>query len=107
MDVLQQLKQANPLRCEEAFGHRIEDWSSSQWSNAVAGETGELCNLIKKLERGDMVYTEDIAKEAADIVIYLDMLCQKQGIDLSRAIVNKFNEVSDKKDVPHIKIYYY
>lgn len=52
MNVLNELKKVNQKRCEEGFGMKLSDWSLSQWSNAVAGETGELCNIIKKVERG-------------------------------------------------------
>lgn len=109
-DVLKQLKYANQERVE-IFGHTIEDWSLPEWGNAVAGEVGELCNIIKKVNRGDMTLeeanqTEVIANEAADVVCYLDLLCQKAGIDLATAIVNKFNAVSHKKG-SDIKIYYH
>ncbi len=104
MDVLRQLQEANKKRCP-LFGHKIEDWTPSEWGNAVAGETGEMCNLIKKLHRGDEIEVTDIAKEAADIVVYLDILCQRLGIDLQNAIVNKFNEVSARLKTD-IKIYH-
>jgi NTP pyrophosphatase (non-canonical NTP hydrolase) len=41
-------------------------------------------------------YKDDIAKESADIVIYLDLLCTREGIDLGVEIVKKFNEVSKR-----------
>jgi len=104
-DVLKQLSAANKDRCQ-IFGHELNDWSAPEWGNAVAGETGELCNKIKKLHRGDVIDLEDIGREAADVVIYLDLLCQRLGIDLQTAIVNKFNEVSEKKGSP-IQLYYY
>ncbi len=99
INVLLELKRLNLRRCEEGFGTKVKDWLPSQWSNAIAGETGELCNLVKKYERGDFgkeIFRKELAKEAADIVIYLDLLCQRESIDLSTAIVEKFNEVSDR-----------
>lgn len=116
MNVLNELKKVNEKRSLEGFGMKLSDWSLSQWSNAVAGETGELCNIIKKVERGDFhkrpenasanpeynsayaaaQYREEIGKEAADIVIYLDLLCTREGIDLGAEIVKKFNEVSER-----------
>lgn len=109
-DILQQLKEANKKRIPE-FGHNLNDWSMPEWSNAVAGETGELCNVIKKIHRGDFTLDEAnkkelIADEAADIVIYLDILCQRAGLDLGYAIVNKFNKKS-KEIKSDVKIYYY
>lgn len=116
MDVLAELKKVNEKRSLEGFKMKLSDWSLSQWSNAVAGETGELCNIVKKVERGDFhkrpenasdtpeynnayaasQYREEIGKEAADIIIYLDLLCTREGIDLGAEIVKKFNEVSDR-----------
>lgn len=80
--------------------------------NATAGEVGELCNVIKKIHRGDFTLKEAnekelLADEAADVVIYLDLLCQKAGINLGNAIVNKFNKSSEKIGCPDITIYYY
>lgn len=116
MNVLEELKKVNEKRSIEGFGFQLHDWSLSQWSNAVAGETGELCNIVKKVERGDYhkrpenasdnpeynhayaaaQYREEIGKEAADIVIYLDLLCTREGIDLGAEIVKKFNDVSNR-----------
>ncbi len=75
------------------------DWMLSQWSNAVCGELGEAANLIKKIERGDFTLEEkreELAKEFADVVTYLDILALRSGIDLGQATVDKFNEVSDR-----------
>lgn len=93
VDILDQLREANTDRVE-VFGHTLQEWSLTDWGCAVAGETGELCNFIKKKHRGDQVDDKDIAREAADIVIYLDLLCQRAGLNLRSAIVDKFNEKS-------------
>jgi len=108
--VFTQLTAANKDRVPE-FGHTIEEWHLSKWGNALAGETGELCNVIKKIERGDFSLEfanehELIANEAADIVIYLDLLCQRAGVSLQNAVVNKFNKKSEEIG-SNIKIYYY
>src|SRR5215472_18727036 len=60
-----QLRTANALRVRQfrnakgelAHPHGEGNWALSQWSNAAAGEMGETCNLVKKIERGD--YTLD------------------------------------------------
>jgi NTP pyrophosphatase (non-canonical NTP hydrolase) len=73
------------------------DWKLSAWCNAVTGELGEAANLIKKIERGDMTLDEArpaLAKELADVQTYLDILAFRAGVDLGRATVEKFNEVS-------------
>lgn len=79
------------------------DWSLSDWSNAVTGELGEAANIIKKIRRGDLSLAEarvDLAKELADVQIYLDILAFRAGVDLGQATVNKFNEVSDRVGAP-------
>ncbi len=89
------------------------EWLLSQWVNATAGEAGELAemvlmaavtkslgtiaNAVKKVERGDFDLDhvrELIGKESADVLIYLDLLCDRAGISLSDATIAKWNEVS-------------
>lgn len=73
------------------------DWSLGEWMNAVSGELGEAANIIKKVRRGDLTIEEareSLGKEFADIVTYLDIAAFRAGIDLGKATVNKFNEVS-------------
>jgi len=106
MGVLERLNEVNEARSIDAFGIELSDWRLSQWSNAVAGETGELCNICKKIDRGDYKNDRDkydaanvaLGKEAADVVIYLDLLCKRQGLNLAEEIIKKFNVVSDKRD---------
>lgn len=79
-------------------------WTVLEWGGAMAGEAGEACNLAKKIRRLDQgIYTKDfnrglllekLAEECADTVIYLELLCASQGIDLGAAIRKKFNETS-------------
>jgi hypothetical protein len=64
---------------------------------AVCGELGELANLIKKVERGDLTLDEArvmMGKECADVVTYLDILAARIGVSLGEVTVAKFNEVS-------------
>lgn len=78
------------------------DWSRSDWLEAIVGELGEYANWSKKERRGDITREEfyvHARKEFADIVTYLDILAMQLGIDLGEAIVDKFNEVSDRVGV--------
>jgi NTP pyrophosphatase (non-canonical NTP hydrolase) len=73
------------------------DWNPAEWLQAVVGELGELANILKKVRRGDVTREEAlpaIRKEFADVVIYFDIFAAQFGIDLGRAIIDKFNEVS-------------
>lgn len=89
---------ANYARCP-AFGHTVEDWSIERWMVAITGEVGELANMIKKILRNDPKLPSqlDLGYEAADIVIYLDLACQKLGIRLGDMVEEKFNAISLKR----------
>lgn len=70
--------------------------------NELAGETGEACNIIKKLERermgirGSRSTKKALAEELADVIICADLIAMQEGIDLADAIKNKFNATSTK-----------
>lgn len=91
-----ELREANVKRSDEAFNIPVNLWSATDWACAVAGETGELCNLIKKSRRGEDIDSDEIADEAADVLIYLDLLAARLGIDLEEAVERKFNRTSMK-----------
>ncbi len=66
-------------------------------SNAMAGEAGEVCNWVKKFERGDfdkVELRERLMGELADVLIYLVMLAEEMEISLQAAYDTKkeFNE---------------
>lgn len=91
------------------------DWRPSDWMTAITGETGELASFLKSARRGDfghlaMLCTDGsvhpermpydikskIAKEIADILIYLDLLAYQLRLDLGEIVAQKFNEVSER-----------
>jgi len=94
----QVLNKANKERMAAVPMYKVcrEEWTLSDWSNALAGETGELCNWIKKIRRGDKVDVAEAGKELADIVIYADLLAEELGLNLADCIRSKFNEVSER-----------
>lgn len=69
--------------------------------NELAGETGEACNVLKKLERerlgirGSRATKEQAAEELADVIICASLIANDLGVDLWPAIVAKFNKTSD------------
>ena len=108
----QTLAEKNRERCESKF-HSISVWRPSQWSNAMAGETGEACNITKKMdriwpsdqfkeswnkpeERRMQDLTDMLADEIADVVIYADLLAQRCGLSLGDIVRAKFNQKSDE-----------
>jgi NTP pyrophosphatase (non-canonical NTP hydrolase) len=75
------------------------DWSLGEWMCALAGEVGEAANIIKKIQRGDLEGDEGrelLAKELADIQTYLSILAFRANINLAKATIDKFNEVSER-----------
>jgi NTP pyrophosphatase (non-canonical NTP hydrolase) len=70
--------------------------------NEMAGECGEACNVIKKLERaalgmrGSRATVDDLASELADVLICVDLIAMECGIDLRLALERTFNSTSDK-----------
>lgn len=74
--------------------------------NELAGEVGEACNVIKKLERermgirGSRDTVEHLAEELSDIVICTDLIAMQYGIDLDAAVAAKFNATSEKVSLP-------
>lgn len=52
--------------------------------------------------RGEKMQAQ--ASEAADIFIYLDLFCQRNGINLFEAVKEKFNKVSEEMECKEFKI---
>lgn len=87
---------------------RQKEWDSkdqidlSYRGNELAGEVGEACNVIKKLERermgirGSRDTVEHLAEELADVLICADLIAMAAGIDLDQAVRDKFNATSEK-----------
>ena len=101
------LRRINVARCVDVFTSSLS-WSTSDWGVAFAGEAGEVCDAIKKLNRleGGTNTAKDpqsreeairkIGDEIADTIIYADLLAHHLGIDLEEAVIRKFNAVSDR-----------
>lgn len=95
------LRAANVARDQE-WNTGSERVSMTFRATELAGEVGEACNVIKKLEReriglvGSRDTNEHLAEELADIVICTDLVAMDAGIDLDAAIAAKFNATSEK-----------
>jgi NTP pyrophosphatase (non-canonical NTP hydrolase) len=62
---------------------------------ALAGEVGELCNVVKKQWRGDDLPHAPamIKEELADVRIYLELLARSLSVDLDEACEGKMPEL--------------
>lgn len=93
------LRGASIRRQQHPKYEKCAAWDHSKWLQALVGEVGEFANEAKKFDRGDLTeaeFRERATKELADVVTYVDSLAAHLGIDLGRAIVDKFNEVSER-----------
>lgn len=94
------LREANRVR--QAEWDKDSQISLSYRGNELAGETGEACNIIKKLERerlgirGSRTTRDKLAEELADVVICADLIAMAENIDLEAAVAAKFNATSEK-----------
>lgn len=103
-----EFRQANKGRCVKWHPAGITSWSPSDWLTAVTGELGELASLLKmrNRERDGLVGNKfsptdkQIADEIADVFTYLDLLAEVLGIDLGKAVAEKFNEISQRNGFP-------
>lgn len=94
------LREANKIRQKE--WDEDNQISLSYRGNELAGEVGEACNLIKKLERerlgirGSRTTVKELAEELADVIICADLIAMQEGIDLEESVRKKFNATSEK-----------
>jgi len=107
---LDEFSKINRERCEKGFNHSLASWYPHGWTNAIAGEAGEACNIAKKILRilenlpGNTKANEDneeylkekLAEELADVMIYADLAIQALGRNSSEVIETKFNKTSKK-----------
>lgn len=99
-NIFKDLRQANFARQQEWDSRN--QISLAYRGNELAGEVGEACNLIKKLERerlgirGSRTTLSELAEELADVIICVDLIAMHEGIDLNKAVRDKFNATSIK-----------
>lgn len=63
----------------------------------LAGETGELANLEKKVWKGLRIDEADFEDEAADVCIALLNYANSRGIDLAGAVEEKMRRIDAKR----------
>ena len=63
----------------------------------LAGETGELANLEKKVWKGRQVGPDDFEDESADVCIALLNYANSRGIDLARAVEEKMRRIDRRR----------
>jgi len=75
---------------ERWFGDVDAHHSVPHHALALAGEVGEFCNIVKKIDRGSLLFSDaktrvDLAMELTDVYVYLLNLAGLLDIDLERS----------------------
>ena len=109
-DSIKHISEVSLARCLRWHPGGLNSWSLSDWAVALGGEVGEVCDVIKKLNRvrdgmggnkkEPYELQADLQEEIADVYLYLDLLAQAAGIDLASAVKAKFNQVSVRMNFP-------
>ena len=89
MGSLSDLQQALEDESDEMFGDRWRKGSRLYWATALAGEVGELCNLVKKEARDGTDLTPRIGEEIADIVISSFLTASAVGLSIEEVVARK------------------
>lgn len=101
MDNFQLLRNANAARNIEWKGS-MDVVPPLFRSTELAGEVGEACNVIKKLERermgwvGSRATLAQLGEELADVIICVDLIAMDYGLDLWELVARKFNATSER-----------
>lgn len=72
--------------------HATKQSAVVHFALGIAGEVGELVNIVKKVNRGSASWDDvavPIAHEMADVLIYLCDLATELGVDLATAVEDK------------------
>jgi NTP pyrophosphatase (non-canonical NTP hydrolase) len=89
----------NRARCDGAFHRGEAPWGIDRWALAIAGEAGELCNLVKKCIRGDFTFEsqrQNILNELADVMTYCDLAISYLDANTAQVIWDKFEKVNER-----------
>lgn len=102
-----QINEAKKLRWHAVY---TREWIGPDWGNELAGEAGELCNVIKKfqrfragIEQADFNLPSTLAnlkKEIGDVVICAELVAEFFNISLEESVRYAFNKTSEKNGFP-------
>lgn len=89
----------------EMINNYGDEMNASYWGNALAGEVGEACNLIKKFDRDKKDVKDELAFELADILNYLILTAKFFNIDLEKAFFDKYKYLESRKNERNYEIF--
>lgn len=97
---LQEAQRGLAFYNEKAFPPRPPEFFALE----LSGEAGELANKEKKIWKGKPIPVEDLAEEAADVLIAVLNYSNSRGINLGEALLHKLNVIEDRRladVIPH------
>jgi NTP pyrophosphatase (non-canonical NTP hydrolase) len=77
----QEFSRVNLARCLRWHPQGLSSWSLSDWAVALAGEVGEVCEVIDRSWHGPLD-TVALGNELADVYTYLDLFAAAAQLDL-------------------------
>lgn len=108
IDKLDILREQNDDRTLARSGDNAQTVGLLFWGIEFAGEAGELCNKIKKLERaklgwkGSTTTLEETMHEMGDVLICLDHIASALGVSLYEYAKMAFNSKSEEMGFPQL-----
>jgi NTP pyrophosphatase (non-canonical NTP hydrolase) len=108
-----ELRRVNEDRAKTWHQGGLSEWSLNDWGIAMVGEAGEVAGALKKLKRlrdqiasNNNPVTEEVAlqnlwTEIGDTLVYLDLLATVSGTTLEKCVVETFNRISVRENLPH------
>lgn len=66
-------------------------------ANALAGEVGETCNVVKKYYRdGNDLPVDALRSELGDVIWYVAAICNATGLTLDEVIENNISKINER-----------
>jgi NTP pyrophosphatase (non-canonical NTP hydrolase) len=66
-------------------------------SFGLAGETGEVMELLKKRVRDGVLDIDKLEKELGDVIYYWVMLCRQFGLTPSKVLATNIQKIEDRR----------
>ena len=96
MSGLREFQEVLAEESDRLFGDRWRRGSRLYWATSLAGEVGELCNLVKKEARDGIDLSAHVGEELADVVISAFLTASALGLDLESEVERKRERVRSR-----------
>lgn len=117
MVTISELQQINGTRSTRWHNGNRSQWSLLEWTAAMAGETGEACNVAKKIRRlafalpnkqaglsehDEKALRVKLAQEVADSILYGLIILSELEFDAYKVLRQVFNQKSSEYGFPEL-----